>query len=66
MHIMNPLRIHSQADYKTALKKVSSLIDADPDRGSAEGHELETLGALVEAYEAQHYNFEHPINGTEL
>ena len=57
---MNIRPIHTKADYKAALKRVSLLIDADPDRGSVEGDELEVLGTLVESYEAQHYPMELP------
>ncbi|ABE47339.1 helix-turn-helix domain-containing protein [Polaromonas sp. JS666] len=57
---MNIRPIHTKADYKAALKRVSTLVDADPARGSAEGDELEVLGTLVEAYEAQHFPLELP------
>ena len=57
---MNIRPIHTKADYDAALKRVSSLIDADPDRGTIEGDELEVLGTLVEAYEARHYPMELP------
>lgn len=49
--------IHTQADYKTALKEVSALIDIDPAVGTEQADRLEVLGALVEAYEAKHYIF---------
>lgn len=47
--------IHTKTDYKTALKVVSALVDADPKRGTPDGDRLEVMGVLVEAYEAQHY-----------
>jgi HTH-type transcriptional regulator / antitoxin HigA len=47
--------IHTKANYKTALKIVSALVDADPKRGTPDGDRLEVMGVLVEAYEAQHY-----------
>jgi HTH-type transcriptional regulator / antitoxin HigA len=55
---MNIQPIHTKTAYKAALKRVSALVDLDPKRGTALGDELEVLGALVQAYEAQH----HPID----
>lgn len=52
--------IHTKADYKAALKEVSTLIDLDPALGSEHGDRLEVLGALVEAYEAKHFAIELP------
>jgi HTH-type transcriptional regulator/antitoxin HigA len=43
--------IHTKANYKTALKIVSALVDADPKRGTPDGDRLEVMGVLVEAYE---------------
>lgn len=43
----------SENEYQTALKRIESLFDvAEPD--TPEGDELETLAALVEAYEEKH------------
>lgn len=58
--IMNIHPIHTPADYKAALKEVSTLIDIDPVVGTAQADRLEVLGALVEAYEAKHYKLELP------
>ena len=58
--IMNIQPIHTKTAYKTALKRVSALVDIDPKRGSALGDELEILGTLVQAYEAQHYPIDLP------
>jgi HTH-type transcriptional regulator / antitoxin HigA len=55
---MNIHPIHTQAEYKTALKEVSSLIDMDPELGTEQADRLEVLGALVEAYEAKYYIFD--------
>jgi HTH-type transcriptional regulator / antitoxin HigA len=57
---MNIHPIHSKTAYKAALKRVSALVDLDPKRGTALGDELEVLGALVQAYEAQHYPIDLP------
>jgi HTH-type transcriptional regulator / antitoxin HigA len=54
---MNIHPIHTQAEYKTALKEVSTLVDIDPAVGTEQADRLELLGALVEAYEAKHYIF---------
>ncbi len=47
--------IRTKADYKAALKTISSLLDAP--EGSREAGMLEVLSVLVEAYEEDH----HPI-----
>jgi HTH-type transcriptional regulator / antitoxin HigA len=52
--------IHTKADYKAALKMVSTLVDADPKPGTPDGDRLEVLGTLVEAYEAKQYPLELP------
>ena len=52
--------IHTKAQYRTALKEVSALIDMDPKRGTPEADKLEVLGTLVQAYEAQHYPIDLP------
>lgn len=52
--------IRTKADYKAALKVVSSLVDTDPKRRTPEGDRLEVLGTLLEAYEAQHYPVDLP------
>lgn len=55
---MNIHPIHTQAEYKTALKVVSTLIDIDPAIGTEQADRLEVLGTLVEAYEAKYYIFD--------
>lgn len=52
--------IRTKADYQTALKLVSTLVDADPKRGTPEGDQLEILGTLIASYEAKHYPIELP------
>ena len=47
--------IHTKADYRAALKEVSTLVDLDPKRGTSEADKLEVLGTLVQAYEAKHF-----------
>ena len=58
---MNIQSIHTQADYKAALKEVSTLIDIDPAVGTEQADRLEVLGALVEAYETKHYIFDSTL-----
>ena len=48
--------IRTQADYKSALRTISSLLDAP--EGSREAGILEVLSVLVEAYEEDH----HPVD----
>lgn len=48
--------IRTQADYKAALRTISSLLDAP--EGSREAGMLEVLSILVEAYEEEH----HPVD----
>ena len=57
---MNIQPIHTKTAYKAALKRVSTLVDLDPKRGTALGNELEILGTLVQAYEAEHYPIDLP------
>ena len=47
--------IHTKADYRAALKEVSTLVDLDPKRGTPEADNLEVLGVLGQAYEAKHF-----------
>ena len=46
--------IHTEADYKAALKEISALRESDPDLGTPEGDRLNILATLVQAYEAKH------------
>ena len=46
--------IRTDADYKRALKEISTLMDCDPDLGTSEGDRLDILTTLVQAYEARH------------
>ena len=46
--------IHTEADYKAALKEIAALMDSDPDLGTPEGDRLDILATLVQVYEARH------------
>ena len=57
---MNIRPIHSESDYRAALKEVSAYVDHEPEPGSEEGDRFEILAALVEAYEARHFPIDPP------
>src|SRR6202008_4699003 len=50
--------IRTKADYRTALKEVERLWDADPN--TPEGDRVDVLVTLIEAYEAKHYPIPAP------
>jgi HTH-type transcriptional regulator/antitoxin HigA len=52
--------IHTEDDYKTALRDVSAYFDTEPDPGTPDGDRFEVLLTLVEAYEAKHYPIDFP------
>jgi HTH-type transcriptional regulator / antitoxin HigA len=52
--------IHTHAEYKAALKRVSALMDLDPDLNTPDGDEPEVLMIIVENYEDKHYPIEKP------
>ncbi len=50
--------IRSDADYRTALKRVEEIFDATI--GTPESDELEILGLMVDDYENKHFPIEAP------
>lgn len=52
--------IHTDADYKAALREVSAYFDNEPEPGTPAGDRFEVLLTLVEAYEAKHYPIDLP------
>jgi len=50
--------IKTDADYRSALKEIESLMMAKSD--SPEGEKLDVLTTLIEAYEAKHYPIDMP------
>jgi HTH-type transcriptional regulator/antitoxin HigA len=52
--------IHTDADYKAALREVSAYFNNEPEPGTPDGDRFEVLVTLVEAYEAKHYPIELP------
>lgn len=55
---MNIKPIKTDADYRTALKEVESLMTAEPD--TPEGEKLDILATLIEAYECKHFPLDLP------
>ena len=53
---MKPIR--TEMDYQQALTRLEEIFDAKP--GTPEFDELEVLGILIDAYEAQHHAIEMP------
>jgi HTH-type transcriptional regulator/antitoxin HigA len=52
--------LHTENDYRTALREVSAYFDQEPEPGSPEGDRFEVLLTLLEAYEAQHFPIDLP------
>ncbi|MCC2637831.1 MAG: transcriptional regulator [Moraxellaceae bacterium] len=52
--------IHTEADYKSALKDISRLMASDPALGTPAGDRLDILATLVQAYEARHFPIAPP------
>jgi HTH-type transcriptional regulator/antitoxin HigA len=50
--------IKTKADYRTALKEVERLWEAEP--GTPEGDDVDVLATLIEAYEAKHFPIPAP------
>ncbi len=55
---MNIKPIRTEQDYKLALKRVESLMDAE--FGTEDFDELEVLTTLIESYEAKHFTIDTP------
>ena len=52
--------IRTEADYKTALKIVSRLVEIDPDTNTPEGEKLDVLTTLIQAYEVKNFPIDLP------
>ena len=52
--------IHTDADYRTALKTASAFFDREPEPGSEDGDRFEILVTLIEAWEAKHFPIDLP------
>lgn len=51
--------IHTEEEYKAALREVSAYFDREPEPGTPEGDRFDGLMTLVEAYESKHF----PLGG---
>ncbi|HSV46336.1 MAG TPA: transcriptional regulator [Ramlibacter sp.] len=47
--------IHTESDYRAALKQASAYFDAEPDPGTPQADHFEILLALIQAWEARHF-----------
>lgn len=52
--------IHTEEDYKAALRDVSAYFENEPAQGTPDGDRFEILLTLVESYEAKHYPIDLP------
>lgn len=52
--------IHTEADYKAALRELSAYFDNEPEPGTPDGDRFTTLLSLVVAYEAKHFPIDLP------
>ncbi len=57
---MNIRPIHTENDYKAALRELSAYFNHEPEPGTKDGDRFETLATLVEAYETKHFRVEAP------
>ncbi len=61
--IMKIKPIKTEADYEAALKEIEQLWGSS--YGSPEGHKLDVLVTMVEAYEEKHYPIPPPERASE-
>lgn len=52
---MNIRPIHTDEDYRAALKNVSALFDNEPEPGTPEGDYFDIMITLIEAYESKQF-----------
>ncbi|MGE8351307.1 MAG: helix-turn-helix domain-containing protein [Pseudomonas protegens] len=57
---MNIRPIHTDQDYRAALKSVSPLFDNEPQPGTPEGDYFDVMITLIEAYEAKQFPLDLP------
>lgn len=50
--------LNTQADYEAALKAVRPFFENEPERGTPEAAEFDSLVAMIEDYEALNYRFD--------
>ncbi|SDO09313.1 HTH-type transcriptional regulator / antitoxin HigA [Pseudomonas arsenicoxydans] len=57
---MNIHPIHTDEDYRAALRDVSALFDNEPEPGTPEGDYFDVMITLIEAYEAKQFPVDLP------
>lgn len=57
---MNIRPIHTDEDYRVALKNVSALFDNEPEPGTPEGDYFDIMITLIEAYESKRFPVDLP------
>jgi HTH-type transcriptional regulator/antitoxin HigA len=57
---MNIRPIHTDQDYRAALKDVSVLFDNEPEPGTPEGDYFDIMITLIEAYESKQFPVDLP------
>jgi HTH-type transcriptional regulator/antitoxin HigA len=57
---MNIHPIHTDEDYRAALKSVSALFDNEPEIGTPEGDYFDIMITLIEAYESRQFPVDLP------
>jgi HTH-type transcriptional regulator/antitoxin HigA len=57
---MNIRPIHTDEDYRAALKNVSALFDNEPESGTPEGDYFDIMITLIEAYESKQFPVDLP------
>ncbi|CAI8804610.1 HTH-type transcriptional regulator / antitoxin HigA [Pseudomonas sp. IT-P253] len=57
---MNIRPIHTDDDYRAALKSVSALFDNEPEPGTPEGDHFDIMITLIEAYESKQFPVDLP------
>lgn len=57
---MNIRPIHTDEDYRAALKGVSALFDNEPEPGTPEGDYFDIMITLIEAYESKQFPVDLP------
>jgi HTH-type transcriptional regulator/antitoxin HigA len=57
---MNIHPIHTDEDYRAALKNVSALFDNEPEPGTPEGDYFDIMITLIEAYESRNFPVDLP------
>jgi HTH-type transcriptional regulator/antitoxin HigA len=57
---MNIRPIHTDDDYRAALREASAMFDDQPESGTEQGDYFEILTTLIEAYEAKMFPIDLP------